>query len=71
MALYRVSCLRASRRMHAHRARVRTSGKKPKSAKEQVIENFNGGWFDGTAANYCTEDAMFNPPGITFRYLAG
>ena len=29
----------------------------------KLIDGFQSGYFNGTAADYCTEDAMFNPPG--------
>lgn len=31
--------------------------------KEALVAAFQSGWFDGSAAQYCTEDATFNPPG--------
>jgi len=37
----------------------------PREAKAitQLIDNFQAGYFTGESAKYCTEGAMFNPPG--------
>lgn len=32
-------------------------------SKAEIAMQFASGWFDGTAANYATDDCTFNPPG--------